>query len=130
MLAQVGAAAPLRRNVTIEDVGNAAAFLCSDLAAGITGQVIYVDGGYNIVGMAFPERRRGRPGRPQASVGRRLQHFRRDPHRGLLAHALDVGGRARRGRPGPPAASGAGRARPACRLEGSPASTFVRTITA
>jgi enoyl-[acyl-carrier protein] reductase I len=36
-------------------VGNAAAFLCSDLAAGITGQIVYVDGGYNIVGMAFPD---------------------------------------------------------------------------
>jgi enoyl-[acyl-carrier protein] reductase I len=45
---------PLRRNVTIDDVGNAAAFLCSDLAAGITGQVVYVDAGFNIVGMAFP----------------------------------------------------------------------------
>ncbi|MGB5304891.1 MAG: enoyl-ACP reductase [Gammaproteobacteria bacterium] len=44
--------APLRRNVTIEDVGNAAAFLCSDLAAGITGEITYVDGGYNTVGMA------------------------------------------------------------------------------
>ena len=44
--------APLRRNVTIEDVGNAAAFLCSDLAAGITGEVTYVDGGYNTVGMS------------------------------------------------------------------------------
>jgi enoyl-[acyl-carrier protein] reductase I len=54
MIAQVAAASPLKRNVTIEDVGNAAAFLCSDLAAGITGQVIYVDAGYNIVGMAFP----------------------------------------------------------------------------
>ncbi|MBT8116772.1 MAG: SDR family oxidoreductase, partial [Gammaproteobacteria bacterium] len=45
-------AAPLRRNVTIEDVGNAAAFLCSDLAAGITGEITYVDGGYSTVGMA------------------------------------------------------------------------------
>ncbi len=40
--------APLRRNVTIEEVGNAAAFLCSDLASGITGEVLYVDGGFNI----------------------------------------------------------------------------------
>jgi len=39
--------APLRRNVTIEDVGNAAAFLLSDLAAGITGEVLYVDGGFS-----------------------------------------------------------------------------------
>ena len=43
-------AAPLRRNVSIDDVGNAAAFLCSDLAAGITGEVTCVDAGYNIVG--------------------------------------------------------------------------------
>ncbi len=43
---------PLRRNVTIEEVGNAAAFLCSDLASGITGEILYVDGGYNIQGMA------------------------------------------------------------------------------
>ena len=39
--------APLRRNVTIDDVGNAAAFLLSDLAAGMTGEVIYVDSGYH-----------------------------------------------------------------------------------
>ena len=39
--------APLRRNVTIEDVGNAAAFLMSDLASGITGEVVYVDGGFH-----------------------------------------------------------------------------------
>jgi enoyl-[acyl-carrier protein] reductase I len=43
---------PLRRNVTIEEVGNAAAFLCSDLASGITGEILYVDAGYNIQGMA------------------------------------------------------------------------------
>ena len=55
MIAHVGNTAPLKRNVTIEDVGNAAAFLCSDLAAGITGQVIYVDSGFNIVGMSFPD---------------------------------------------------------------------------
>ena len=55
MLAHVAAAAPIKRNVTIEDVGNAAAFLCSDLAAGITGEVTYVDGGFNSVGMSFPQ---------------------------------------------------------------------------
>ncbi|MBS0193055.1 MAG: SDR family oxidoreductase [Proteobacteria bacterium] len=44
--------APLRRNVSIEDVGNTAAFLCSDLAAGITGEVTFVDAGYNILGMS------------------------------------------------------------------------------
>jgi len=43
--------APLRRNITIEEVGNTAAFLCSDLASGITGEVTYVDAGYNITGM-------------------------------------------------------------------------------
>jgi enoyl-[acyl-carrier protein] reductase I len=52
MLAKGEQAAPLRRNVTIEEVGNAAAFLCSDLASGITGEILYVDGGYNIVGLA------------------------------------------------------------------------------
>jgi enoyl-[acyl-carrier protein] reductase I len=39
--------APLRRNVTIEEVGNACAFMLSDLASGITGEVLYVDGGFN-----------------------------------------------------------------------------------
>jgi enoyl-[acyl-carrier protein] reductase I len=51
ILDEVAHNAPLRRNVTIEQVGNAAAFLCSDLAAGITGENIYVDSGYNIVSM-------------------------------------------------------------------------------
>jgi len=51
MLGHVEQYAPLRRSVTIEDVGNAAAFLCSDLAAGITGEVTYVDAGYNVLGM-------------------------------------------------------------------------------
>jgi enoyl-[acyl-carrier protein] reductase I len=55
MLHHVAATAPLRRNVTIEDVGNTAAFLCSDLAAGITGETIYVDAGYSHVGMSFAE---------------------------------------------------------------------------
>jgi enoyl-[acyl-carrier protein] reductase I len=41
--------APLRRNVTIDDVGNAAAFLLSDMAAGITGEITYVDAGFNTV---------------------------------------------------------------------------------
>jgi enoyl-[acyl-carrier protein] reductase I len=53
MIAKVAETSPLKRNVSIENVGNAAAFLCSDLAAGITGQILYVDAGYNIVGMAF-----------------------------------------------------------------------------
>jgi enoyl-[acyl-carrier protein] reductase I len=54
MLAHVAAVSPIKRNVTLEDVGNTAAFLCSDLAAGITGEVTYVDGGFNSVGMGFP----------------------------------------------------------------------------
>ena len=44
--------APLRRNVTTEEVGNAAAFLCSDMASAITGEITYVDCGFNIMGMA------------------------------------------------------------------------------
>ena len=56
MLDHVAANAPLRKNVTIEDVGNVGAFLCSDLAAGITGEVVHVDAGFSIVGMtALPE---------------------------------------------------------------------------
>jgi enoyl-[acyl-carrier protein] reductase I len=54
MLGRVAEIAPLRRNVTLEDVGNAAAFLCSDLAAGITGEILYVDSGFSTVGMSFP----------------------------------------------------------------------------
>jgi len=53
MLGRVAEVAPLRRNVTTDDVGNAAAFLCSDLAAGITGEILYVDAGYNTVGMSL-----------------------------------------------------------------------------
>ncbi|MDQ8023193.1 MAG: enoyl-ACP reductase FabI [Moraxellaceae bacterium] len=43
--------APLRRNVTIDEVGNAAAFLASDLASGITGEIMYVDAGFNSVAL-------------------------------------------------------------------------------
>jgi enoyl-[acyl-carrier protein] reductase I len=59
MLSHVAEIAPLRRNVTPEDVGNAAAFLCSDLAAGITGEILYVDSGFNTVGMSFPAESEG-----------------------------------------------------------------------
>ena len=52
MLSKAADTAPLKRNVTIEEVGNAAAFLCSDLASGITGEITYVDCGYNIAGIA------------------------------------------------------------------------------
>ena len=46
-LGMVAAASPLRRNVTIEDVGNVAAFLLSDLASGVTAEITYVDGGFS-----------------------------------------------------------------------------------
>ena len=54
MLGHVAQMAPLRRNVTTEDVGKAGAFLCSDMASGVTGEILYVDGGYSTVGMSFP----------------------------------------------------------------------------
>ncbi|NNF51541.1 MAG: enoyl-ACP reductase [Gammaproteobacteria bacterium] len=53
MLGHVEQVSPLKRNVTIEDVGNAAAFMCSDLANGITGEILYVDAGYSTVGMSL-----------------------------------------------------------------------------
>ncbi len=53
MLSESEKAVPLRRNVTIDEVGNAAAFLSSDLASGITGDILYVDSGYHIVGMVL-----------------------------------------------------------------------------
>lgn len=43
---------PLRRNVTIEEVGNVGAFLCSDYASAVTGEITYVDCGYNAIGMS------------------------------------------------------------------------------
>lgn len=52
MLANCEANTPIRRTVTTEDVGNTAAFLCSDLAAGISGEIVHVDGGFNIVAMS------------------------------------------------------------------------------
>ena len=55
MLGHVAQIAPLRRNVSTEDVGNAATFLCSDMAAGITGEILYVDNGFSTVGMSFAD---------------------------------------------------------------------------
>ena len=43
--------APLRANITPEDVGGTAVWLASDLARAVTGEVVYVDGGFNIVGV-------------------------------------------------------------------------------
>jgi enoyl-[acyl-carrier protein] reductase I len=51
MIHHVEEVAPLRRTVTQTEVGNTAAFLCSDLSSGITGQIIYVDAGYETIGM-------------------------------------------------------------------------------
>ena len=53
--AAFAATAPIRRNVTIDDVGNAAAFLLSDLASGITGEITYVDGGFSQVMAVNPD---------------------------------------------------------------------------
>ena len=52
LLSQFAATTPIRRNVTIEDVGNTAAFLFSDLSAGISAEVIYVDGGFSHVALS------------------------------------------------------------------------------
>ena len=57
MLSHIERVAPIRRNVTPEDVGNAAAFLCSDLALGVTGEIMYVDGGFNTIGMHLEEKK-------------------------------------------------------------------------
>jgi enoyl-[acyl-carrier protein] reductase I len=54
MLGHVAEVAPLRRNVSTEDVGNAAVFLCSSMAAAVTGEILYVDNGFSTVGMSFP----------------------------------------------------------------------------
>jgi enoyl-[acyl-carrier protein] reductase I len=51
MLSQHSARAPLGRTVTTEEVGNTAAFLCSDYASGITGEITYVDAGFNTAAM-------------------------------------------------------------------------------
>jgi enoyl-[acyl-carrier protein] reductase I len=59
MLAHVAQASPIRRNVSQEDVGKAATFLCSDMASGVTGEILYVDGGFSTVGMSFPDESAG-----------------------------------------------------------------------
>ena len=55
MLSQHSKRAPLGRTVTAEEVGNTAAFLCSDFASGITGEITYVDAGFNISAMPLNE---------------------------------------------------------------------------
>lgn len=54
MLGYVGERAPLRRNIDQNEVANTALWLCSDLASGVTGEVVYVDAGYHILGMPEP----------------------------------------------------------------------------
>ena len=49
LMASAAEKTPLRRNVTTQDVGNAAVFLCSELGGGVTGEVMYVDNGFNVV---------------------------------------------------------------------------------
>jgi enoyl-[acyl-carrier protein] reductase I len=51
MLAENAAKTPLRRNIAQEDVGDAALFLCSDLARNVTGEILHVDAGQSIVGV-------------------------------------------------------------------------------
>ena len=55
MLTNYANRAPLRRVVTTREVGNVAAFLCSDLASGVTGEITYVDGGMNITAAGIIE---------------------------------------------------------------------------
>ncbi len=57
--------APLRRTVTIEDVGGAATYFLSDLSRGVTGEVHYVDAGYNIISMPRPENLKAEDGAPR-----------------------------------------------------------------
>jgi enoyl-[acyl-carrier protein] reductase I len=54
MLSYTDERAPLRRNVTQSEVGDTALWLCSDLSSGVTGEIVHVDAGYNILGMPEP----------------------------------------------------------------------------
>ena len=60
-------AAPLKRNVTQDEVGTAALYLLSDLASGVTGQIQYVDCGFNIIGMYHRRRSAPQPRPPPAT---------------------------------------------------------------
>ena len=55
ILTKIEERAPLRKNITTEDVGKAALFLVSDMASGVTGEVMHVDSGYHVVGMVDVE---------------------------------------------------------------------------
>ena len=65
------ATAPLRRPVTLDDIGNTAAFLCGDGARGITGEIVYVDSGYNIMGMPANEDEGESPGDQRERIHRK-----------------------------------------------------------
>ncbi len=53
--------APLQQEISIEDVGNTAVYLCSDLAAKTTGEIVFVDSGYNILGVPAPREKESEP---------------------------------------------------------------------
>jgi len=55
MYRQYASLTPLRRNISPDDVGGAAVWLASDLAKNVTGEVIFVDSGYNILGLTGPQ---------------------------------------------------------------------------
>ncbi len=57
LLAEFAATTPIRRGITIDDVGNTAAFLLSDMAAGISAEIVYVDGGFSHIAIADPDAR-------------------------------------------------------------------------
>lgn len=61
--------APLRKALTIEDIGGPAVYLLSDLASGVTGEIHYVDAGYNIIFMPHPDDLKDEDGKPGASAG-------------------------------------------------------------
>ncbi len=67
MLSYHSKVAPLRRDTTTEDVGKTALWLCSDWASGVTGEVIYVDGGWNIMGMTVPFEELGKSGEEESA---------------------------------------------------------------
>jgi enoyl-[acyl-carrier protein] reductase I len=57
LLAEFAATTPIRRGITIDDVGNTAAFLLSDMASGISAEIVYVDGGFSHIAIADPDAR-------------------------------------------------------------------------
>ena len=89
--------APLRANITIEDVGRTAVYLASDLSSAVTGEVIYVDGGFSVLGVPTGDRRRSSPG-ARASCGRcvaRVKSF-------AIARVVDLRRGPRTGSPSSP----------------------------